>query len=372
MTKACPLPIDWLNFIEDQDDPELERHLESCLSCQALVTALKDEAAGDEFGDWLSRVDLSAAITFQPKKIERASFGELVLSASSYSDGDISYEGLDRVVFVVLDSGEQRSGHDWFRVAPADTDVENATSTDLVLRPSETELATPWRVLFAHQAVLQAAQLEASIGALTDAGKETLRRALTGELGDERFGVTLEGPSDPRLVAEKPIEELMRTLRAPFFAFEGDASTEQEATGVVVEGLEQAIAARARDVAVEAGGALVYFEPVRDYVSRLFDSNLEPALAAAMESDETTFWKLESSFGLIVGFFESALLDDRLEFVVQESHDFHANEIALVVHGRQRWFESEAFLPHRGARVVVAERAGFLDGEVETLAAKVK
>src|SRR6266516_2876218 len=94
MKERCPLPIDWLEFIEGEGDSELQSHLESCLSCQALVTALRQEASTDDIGDWLSRVDLKDAFTFEPKKTERPSFGDLVLSASSYEDGDFSYDGL--------------------------------------------------------------------------------------------------------------------------------------------------------------------------------------------------------------------------------------------------------------------------------------
>src|SRR4051812_4504640 len=119
MKRTCPLPIDWLNFIEGHADSELESHLDSCLSCQALVTALRDEAASEELGDWLSQIDLDAAVTFQPTKAESSSFGDFVLSASSFADGDIAYHGLDRLILVVLDNGEERAGRHWFRVAPA-------------------------------------------------------------------------------------------------------------------------------------------------------------------------------------------------------------------------------------------------------------
>jgi hypothetical protein len=378
MKKNCPLPIDWLEFVEGRADADLDSHLESCLSCQALVTALKEEAAHDDLGDWLSRVDLDSAVIFQPKKIDRPSFGDLVLSASRYADCDSSYEGLDRLVLLVLDDGEERGGSRWFRVAPADTDVENATSTDLVLRPSETEMATSWRVLFAHQSTLMRDQLDESIGALTDAGKETLRQALTGELGDERFGTQLEGPSDPRLVADEPTEELMRTLRAPFFALgEMETAKAQEAAGIVAD-LQSAIAARekaAENVFLTEGeGELVFFTQLLDYNDRLFNTDLEPALAAAMgTSDATSFWKLEDArVGQIVGYFLHEFIADRLVFVIEDSQDFAANEIALVVHGRQRWFESESFLPERGQQVVLVERQGFLDADVEKLAAKVR
>jgi hypothetical protein len=376
MKKRCPLPIDWLEFIEGEGDPELARHLDSCLSCQALVSALKEESPADDFGDWLSRVDLKDSIVFQPRKVERPSFGDLVSSASSYSAGDISYDGLDRLFFFVLDNGHEREGSEWFRVAPADTDVENATSTDLVLRPSETEPATSWRVLFAHQTEVNVAQLEGLIGGLTDAGKETLRHALVGELGDERFGSPLEGPSDPRLIADRPTEELMRTLRQPFFALgEAEAATEEEAVAIL-DDLQTAIAGResaTQHVFLEGEGELVYFERLLDYTGRLFDKNFEPALAAAMEtSDETSFWKLESHFGQMIGFFLHELLADRLVFVIDELQDFDVSEIALVVHGRQRSFQSESFLPQRGTKVVLVEQQGFLDADVEALAAKVR
>jgi hypothetical protein len=378
MKKGCPLPIDWLEFVEDEDDSQLQSHLESCLSCQALVTALRQEASADELGDWLLHIDLGDAVTFQPKRIERPTFGDFVLSATSYANGDLSYDGQDRLVFLVLDNGHEREGRLWFRVAPAATDVENATSTDLVLRPSENELATPWRVLFAHQTVLNATQLDEWVGALTEAGKEVLRQALVGELGDNRFGTELEGPTDPRMIADRPIEALMRTLRAPFFAVGESEEVATETEAVVLLGdLRQAVADRAADddAIVEGEGELVPFRRLFDYTQRLFDANLPKAMAAAMEtSEDASFWRLESDYGAITAVVSYDLFNDKLLFIIEELHNFASREIALVVwgQGRRRQFESEPFRPRQGETVVLVEQQGFLDRDVEELAAKVR
>jgi hypothetical protein len=310
----------------------------------------------DRLGDWLSRIDLKDAVVFEPKRIERLLFGDLVLSASSYSAGAISYEGLDRVIFLVLDDGEQREGGEWVRVAPVDTDVENATSTDLVLRPSETELGISLRVLFAHQTVLNAWQLDESIGKLTARGLVVLRQAVGGELLDERFGVELEGPSDPRLIADRPTEELMRTLREPFFAL-GES---------VAEEASLAVAEDARAVDASFGGQLFELKwlPLK-----------ESQLAWAAKSDPTdkvlTAELTLPSLGEITALLRYDWMNDTLLFVIDDLQGFVSKKIELMVCGRRGKFETPAFKPERDREVVLVEKRGFSDKEVEQLAVRV-
>src|SRR5437867_7729289 len=45
MMNICPLPIDWLDFVEGNVTPPLEEHLATCKPCQLLVAKLRANVA---------------------------------------------------------------------------------------------------------------------------------------------------------------------------------------------------------------------------------------------------------------------------------------------------------------------------------------
>src|SRR5436190_23258462 len=118
MKMRCPLPIDWLDFIDTGAPESLATHLDDCPSCQRLVVSLRGEAANDDLGDWLSEIDLDRAVVWRPRPIESLGFGQLVLNSTDYGDDDTEYQESPRLLFLVLDDGRSIQGRRWFTVAP--------------------------------------------------------------------------------------------------------------------------------------------------------------------------------------------------------------------------------------------------------------
>jgi hypothetical protein len=117
---SCPLPIEWLDWLEEGSDPDpLASHLVECASCRALVAAIRGQRVDLQRESWLERVDRSLGRTLDVAVPTEAVFGELWLTVAPEPD-------TDRALVVVLDEGAAEEGHDWYEAAPVSTDTENA------------------------------------------------------------------------------------------------------------------------------------------------------------------------------------------------------------------------------------------------------
>lgn len=350
----CPLPIDWLEFIESGGPETLAAHLDECPSCQTLVASLRSSGDLGDLGDWLSKVDLTQAVVWQPQSIETLRFGQLVLNASGYSGEDADYDDVPRLLFLVLDDWREIGGRHWRAVAPADTDVENASSTDLLLNADETSLGVRLRILFSLQTFLAEEQLDEQVGALTNAGEEVVREALASELDEVRFGLALEGPDDERLATDGETEAVVRLLRTPFFA-----AADREAAP------EREVDVAAGRPEWEGSGELLVFN--LDWV-RARGEQLALAAKTGAE-DVVAVASLKSDLGEIEGHLRYELMRDMLLFVVDRLEGWREAEIKLVLHTKTSdEIESEPFVPRVGEEVEVGSLFAY---DVEELAAKV-
>lgn len=352
MSNHCPLPIDWLDFVETGGPDSLSSHLERCPSCQRLVASLRDEAKDDDLGDWLSGVELGIAVVWRPQQARSLSFGQLVLNAARYAAEDAEYDQLPRLLFLTLDEGREIEGRRWLRVAPADTDVENASSTDLILNAEETDIGVPLRILFSLETSVANEQIDEQVGALKSTGSDVVRQALAGELDDMRFGLPLEGPDDERLAIDRETEEVIRLLRTPFFA-------------AAIEEPEQEPERVAEPQEREGLGQLLVFN--LDWVRAKGE---QLALAAKTEAgDAVAIASLKSDLGEIEGHFRYELMRDALFFVVDRLEGFTTSEIKLVLRTKMsEEIESAPFVPRLGEEVEVGSLFVY---DVEELAAKV-
>src|SRR5258708_3886689 len=150
MITSCPLPIDWLEFLEGDGDPQLKKHLELCVSCQELVRRLEPT--------------MGRSLTIRPNLLHvQPSFvpydravikpGDIWLSAGSFEGHNYRYGGVDQLLFLVLRSIDDRAGR-WFDVVPIFTDTDNAIPTDFNLVETETTLSWPLRLDLALQTTL--------------------------------------------------------------------------------------------------------------------------------------------------------------------------------------------------------------------------
>lgn len=359
MNTRCPLPIDWLDFVETGQPESLAAHLDDCASCRAYVDALRTQAKGDSLGDWLDDVVLKDAVVWRTQPATSFAFGALAMNASDYDGAEARYDDLWRLPFVVLDDGREIHGRRWYKVAPIDTDTENASSTDLLLQPEESDLGVPMRVVFSLQTSLAEEQLSDELGRLTAAGEKTLRQALADELDEKRYGLPLTGPEDDRLAADRALEEVVRVLRSPFFAL-----------GAEVEPAPAPEAETAVVATTRSGKSW-------GHPSRLFYFHLdrvratpEKQLALAAQS-ETVQWvyhaSLRTELGEMEGELRWAFMRDTLLFFIERLKGFES-PIQLVVEAKGEEIESALFVPEAGKEV---ELAGVFLSDVDKIAAKV-
>lgn len=214
----CPLPIDWLEYVEGAGSEALELHLHECLSCQLLVAKLKAEQrpvlrAGQirstsEWPQWVESRGISPQL------------GDVWWTRLAPGGGKSS--AIRLLVLVVSDLWKDK-GDSWCDVIPLKSDVENATSLDLTLSPSDTDLNVSWRALLRRQTVASSRDLSARVGALTIGGLGILQKALEGEAPEDRFGISIEDPEDVRLRNEEDFDNALRDIGQSYaMALESD------------------------------------------------------------------------------------------------------------------------------------------------------
>ncbi len=154
----CPLPIDWLEYLEGASSDELAAHLTECLPCRLLVEELRREARPQLQSSRLPRPDAWP----HWREIEQ----------SSVAFGEIRWA----------------SG------------------------PSTTDLEIPWRVPLRGQTIANVRALGAPIGCLLEGGRKIVGLALEGRAPQERFGTPIEGPDDARVRLPEQIDSIIRLL----------------------------------------------------------------------------------------------------------------------------------------------------------------
>jgi len=208
---TCPLPIDWLDFLEDNDLPELADHLSKCRSCQEVVSRLRSAAAQSIPVSGLSAIGPKLV----PQEVTSVAPGDMFVTSDSFKSSFYHYAGLDRLIVLVLRSTDEVAGHRWFDVIPASIDVDNSIPTDILVDASDTTISRPLCLDMAQQITVSAQQLGWRLGTLTETGDAVVRAAVDGQIDLRRTGPVLEGEDDPRLVARQESARIIRTLSGP-------------------------------------------------------------------------------------------------------------------------------------------------------------
>jgi hypothetical protein len=339
----CPLPIDWLEFVEGRDDYQFALHLAACRPCQILVAELRSQSrerlrpsrlpSANEWPRWSE--------TLLPKT--EAHFGEIRWTASVLAS---SNRPIPRVPVLVLSDAWQEHDAYWCDVVPLSTDFEDATSLDLILRQNESDLKLRWSVLLRHQTVAATRDLDSRIGSLTQAGLEIVRQALNGEAPPSRFGTALEGYHDSRARLPEHIATVIRLL-GQFYAHNLENEATTPANGVVL--IEMKRLGR-EDVGKRS------LQLAADSILR--------------ESDDS--WIAESSeTGRLKGRIEYRAFDDELVFVIDEVQDMVASrETAWILLWSTRLLEpvkSATFIPASDKHVLLGKDLGVLPKEITRL-----
>lgn len=192
----CPLPIDWLDFLEGRPSEAKADHLDMCVSCAALVNRLQ-QSAGQAPVKAISWVQEPSLSSWKEGSQPDVAFGQIWLCAPNFTEDGFSYELGVSVPLLILGI-ENRDDGPWVDSVPLWNELELATASDLLLEPDATTLATPLRALFDLQGRLARRQLASCVGNLTAIGRMVIDRTLGGYNADSHGYASAE---DPRVVA---------------------------------------------------------------------------------------------------------------------------------------------------------------------------
>jgi hypothetical protein len=283
----CPLPIDWIEYLEGAGSSDLALHLTECRPCQILVDELRrdkrpslrptNQPAADSWPRW------SEAKEAAPR------FGELWWTASSLE----SSRELPKIPVLVLSETWLEEGHQWCEVVPLSTDIESATSLDLVMRRSETDMNVPWCVLMRYQTTAEISALESRIGRLTERGKALIADVVDGRIPADRTGSPIEGPQDSRGRLSEDLEPPFKLLGRRYARLHEGAE-------------EQALVARVLRFPMRQ----VFFnESTLGQLSLAASTNVE---------HETKHWAVDVPLrGRLQGRVDHHFFDDELHFVIE-------------------------------------------------------
>jgi len=202
----CPLPIDWIEYLEGAVSDEFTTHLPKCRPCQLLVEELRREKR--------PRLSRAPFVESWPRWTETRdaapAFGDIWWTSSESPEAQISI-GFRIVVLVVSDVWQEH-GRLWCEVVPLSTNVEDATSLDVVLLRRDTDTEVPWTVLLRNQMIAEVRDLDTRFGRLTDPGQALIRDVVAGHAPHDRFGSPIDGPDDPRASIPQELHRAVRLL----------------------------------------------------------------------------------------------------------------------------------------------------------------
>lgn len=208
MKQECPLPIDWLDFLETGGTGPLEEHLHSCTSCQRVVELLQGQpalSASETAVDGVTALKANG-VPGSPRQ------GQIWIARSPFDAHGYAYSLELKPLLLITSEPTSAAGDMWFRAAPLSTDLENATDSDLVLGRDGSGIGVDTRVILQMARRLAASQLEACFGQLNRDALQRIRDARQNVLAAEYAGAPLEGGDDPRLWANEQLAETMAVL----------------------------------------------------------------------------------------------------------------------------------------------------------------
>src|SRR5947209_5154642 len=99
MDRRCPLPVDWLDFLENRPSSASAAHLGDCPSCKALLELLGSQPSLSKHGSELVGMTTPA---WQWTASQGANPGDLWLCHATFDRRGYSYENDIRLLVVVI------------------------------------------------------------------------------------------------------------------------------------------------------------------------------------------------------------------------------------------------------------------------------
>lgn len=188
MNTHCPLPVDWLDYVDGSRDPQMDAHLDSCPSCAVLVRSLSEEPAAVPPAGWAERFRGRTSASWRFEPADEPVFGELWLSRPQRTQLAYPADTRDGIPLLIVSDPFDETGIRWVRVVPVRSDVEDATPTDYLLNGEETTVGCPWRLVFSHEGPVPNAWLAGRVGCMTSEGRERVLKALSAQGDPRRWG----------------------------------------------------------------------------------------------------------------------------------------------------------------------------------------
>ncbi len=374
MTHTCPLPVDWLDYVQGAGDTTMARHLEGCGSCRTLLTHLQSEQPTST--GWAAPFLGATDAVWQEDRPAKPATAEFWFSAPGYEqphpilgggippeDTIICRRNVDRTLVLII-AAPAHDSSDWLDVVPVLSDIEAATDTDLLLTAEESTLGSPWRALFAHQCKLTPAQLDTRVGALTHIGAATLTAALEGTVGEGRWGVALQGPDDPRARLDERLEQAFLRLRTPWLLATETAEQQSKPKRKLIvvpdrPGTEHSH--HAEDVSAR----VLWLKPVT-----ATDQAHEFALAAASTATAAArTWVLDHELLVLHGTLDMDYQHGLLVFLITAATVKRVMQVRMAVLAHGNEYHSDPFTPHLNLKVCFA--SGVTRQAVERLGAEI-
>src|SRR4051794_26294423 len=116
MSSTCPLPVDWLDYLEGPKPDEMTAHLRGCPSCRQVLASLSEQPGRIPEPAWAERFAHAASGLLAEEEAAGPAVAELWLSASHWSFDDVDYQPPERsLVLVVAHHGSYENGAlDWY------------------------------------------------------------------------------------------------------------------------------------------------------------------------------------------------------------------------------------------------------------------
>lgn len=348
MSDSCPLPIDWLDFLEDERSPEMEEHLRGCPSCREVLALVSEQAGTVPSPAWTEGLAGLMGARLTEERVSSPAPAELWFSAGRWTFHDAEYRPPERSLVLVLSEALRETGdYSWYDVAPVRTDVEDALPTDFLVKAEESSFDCSLRVVLSLQCKVERSQLDSKVGSLADV--DIVISALGDEASAGRWGNPLEGPEDPRLRWEASFAETIEALRGPWLQHLDDPGW------------------------IEAKAAEISGAEVLDFVPEEWVEELERDLVAAASGGrgKKVLWVLKKAGLEMKGSFDFDIEKGLLLFSIHRFTSERPMRIRLVLHlkGVDEPRESEEFEPAVGRRVTWSSTRG--PREVKQLRARV-
>lgn len=348
MSDSCPLPIDWLDFVEDERSPEMEEHLRGCPSCREVLALVSERAGKVPSSAWVEGLTGLMDARLSEERISSPAPAELWLSAGRWTFRDAEYRPPERSLVLVLSEALREAGdYSWYDVAPVRTDVEDALPTDFLVKAEESSFDCSLRVVLSLQCKVERSQLDSRVGSLADV--DIVISALGDEASAGRWGNPLEGPEDPRLRWEASFSETIEALRGPWLQYLDSEKPVDEDPPQPVE------------------AEILTFVP-REWTERADEREL---VAAASGGQEVTLWELKGPDLSLAGSFGVDWERETLFFAIHRYRTERPLRLRLLLYlrGSEEPRESADFEPAPGECVSWDVAMG--PEEVERLGARV-